>query len=175
MIKSYREPANFKEPILKLIRRTQKVEYYEGITQGIWEFIHSDGTTRKMIIGPQSKLVFPAGTKTYVGYIRHEDHPSDPFQHPRITGEEFTSVMRKTISDKQQWDEKAKHVKATGTMWMNIFIGIGALVFLICVGLMLIPPTFWERGGGEAPAVAEAVKGAATAAMNATKKVTYVK
>lgn len=47
LIGSYLETANFKEPIALLMRRTRKVDFYENVTQGEFEFDHSDGTQKK--------------------------------------------------------------------------------------------------------------------------------
>ena len=64
----------FDEPIMIFIRRTGKAEWKERVTLGQFDFTHSNGEKRYIIID-RNQIEFKVGDKKFKGYICHEDHP----------------------------------------------------------------------------------------------------
>ena len=68
--------ANFKEPVIMLIRRTKKVEWYDDANVGYFTFAHTDGTKREVKLDQEFLLTFDYGKRQFRGYIIHEDFPT---------------------------------------------------------------------------------------------------
>lgn len=126
LFKSYYEPAQFKEPVLILMRRNQNAEFFENATKGKFEFSHSDGETRYIYLTPKYLQSFPYGKKNFRGYICHEDFAIPLPAEPEITAETIGTVIDKTLNDIRNW--KAQEYKAQGAMWFKIALGIVALI-----------------------------------------------
>ena len=50
---SYQEMANFKEPVALLMRNTRRTEWFDDVTSGWFQFVHTDGSTRKIKLSPE--------------------------------------------------------------------------------------------------------------------------
>lgn len=138
IIKDKENLAKFEEPVLWLIRRTGKVEYYPGIKTSQFEFEHSDGQNRILIIGPPL-LHFDYGKDTFSGYICHEDYPTPLPSDPLITTELVTILIDKTLNDMKKW--KAEEWKAKGKFVWYILGGIAVIILAYAVLKMFSPPT----------------------------------
>lgn len=140
LIGSYLETANFKEPIALLMRRSRKVDFYENVTQGEFEFEHSDGTQKRIMIKTQFQQDFDYGKKTFKGYILHEDYPTPLPEDPIITNEMISIAIDKTLNDIKKW--KAEEIKAQTNFWKTILWGIAILgIVYILYKLLIVPPS----------------------------------
>ena len=138
--KSYQEMANFKEPVLFLMRNTRKVEFFDNVTTGWFQFNHTDGTMRKIKLGPEGLHTFDYGKRTFKGYIIHEDNPIPLPERPVITAEQFQWAIDKTHQD--LINHRAKEYDAKGKMIWKILIGIGAIILALAFAKMLVPDLF---------------------------------
>lgn len=142
LLTSYRDVIDFKEPIIFLIRRSQKVEFYENAIKNKFEFTDAEGETRNIILDPSFLLTFDYGKKRFKGYVCHEDHKTPLPENPFITAQQFDMAIDKTLNDVKEW--KAKELKAKGEMWKAILIGIAVLGLVYILYKMLIknePPS----------------------------------
>lgn len=135
-IKGKLDTARFKEPVVFMIRRTGKVEFFEGITQGTWYFQHSDGDERFIMIDVSFQKTFEYGEKVFRGYICSEDHPTPLPDNPITTTEQMNIAIEKVLNDLKEW--KAKELVAKGKMFWYIAIGIGIVICAIILFKMLV-------------------------------------
>lgn len=166
--KSYQDLANFKEPVLFLMRNNRKVEFHDNATQGKFLFTHTDGKERSIELSPQFMHTFDYGKKTFKGYVCHEDYPTPLPEVPVITGDIFGMAIDKTLNDMKKW--KAEETRAIGDMWMKIGIGIAIVIGAFAVFKLLFPSAslaFWNSGGKEA--VQAVGEGATIVARNVTQ------
>lgn len=136
-IKEYKEMTAFSEPILILMRRNQKAEFYENATQGKFEFEHSDKTERYIILDTKYLQTFPYGKSTFKGYICHEDHPLPLPNEPEVTSETIGIAIDKTLNDIKKW--KAQEIKAKGELIWKIAIGIAIIIGMYILYTMFAP------------------------------------
>jgi len=163
--KSYQEMSNFQEPVMFLMRNTRKTEFYDNATTGYFEFIHTDGRTRRIKLSPEFLQTFDYGKKTFKGYICHEDYPTPLPEKPLVTAEQFQWAIDKTQQDLTNY--KAKELTARGDMWWKILLGVGAVILAFALAKMLVPNLF---GGGGEKAVVDIVQNATQAvATNVSK------
>lgn len=135
--KSYQEMANFKEPVMMLIRNSRKVEFYDDVTSGWFEFIHSDGSGRRIKLSPEFLQTFDYGKRIFKGYICHEDYPTPLPEKPVVTAEQFQWAIDKTQNDLQNW--RSKELTAKGIMWYKIIIGVAILIGVIGFVKLIVP------------------------------------
>ena len=131
--RKYQEMANFKEPIIQLIKNN-KVEFYEDATSGNFYFDHSDGSKRKVKLDPEFQLTFDYGKRNFKGYIVHENYPTPLPEKPIITAEQYQWGIDKTQQD--QLNHQEKQIKARGDMWYKIFIGIAVIIVALALANM---------------------------------------
>lgn len=133
---SYQEIANFKEPTLQLIRRSGKVEFFENVRKGQFDFLHSDGTKRYIILN-HKPLTFDYGKNSFKGYICDEDTPTPLPESPLVLTELINMAVMKTLNDIMKW--KIKEADANTKMIMTIGMAIGLVIVAYAFYVMLRP------------------------------------
>lgn len=142
--KSEYETTNFKEPVLFLERRSGIVEFYEDATRGMFEFQHSDGKKRFIILTGRPRT-WGYGRRAFDAYYCHEDHPIPLPNDPLITTEQMNISIEKALNDYQQWAAQQK--VALGKMWLYILGGVALVIVGITLYVLLKPdkrPTVQE-------------------------------
>lgn len=134
LIKDYLKLKKATSPILLFMRRNGKATYYQNAKMGRYEFEHSDGTSRYIIIDKNAHEV-TAGDDTIKMYICHEDYPFPLPEEPLITTEMFNLIIEKTLHDKKEWETKL--TQARSKMIWTIMIGIAILFALYMVYKMV--------------------------------------
>lgn len=129
--------VDFNEPILFLTRRSNKVDFYENVTAGMFEFQHSDGEKRFQIVDPSKQISFGFGEYKFKGYVSHEDYPIVGLPEPSITCEQMNIIVDKSLNDLKAW--KAKELKAKGDIIWKVLIGIAIVAGVIYLGKTLVP------------------------------------
>lgn len=137
MFTSYMETAEFKQPILILLRRGGEAEFFENATKGTFPFQHTDGTEREIILTSKGLYDFPYGKKTFKGYICHEDYPLPVPEDPIITVEAVQTIIDKALNDIKKW--QAQETKAFGDMIFKILAGIALIIGAYIIYRMVIP------------------------------------
>jgi hypothetical protein len=165
IFQSYYDTADFKEPVLILMRRNQNAEFFENATQGEFPYEHSDGTERKIYLNTKYLQSFPYGKKVFKGYICHEDNPLPLPAEPEITAETVGLAIDKTLNDIKKW--KAEEWKAKGEFYWKIAIGVVAIIGMYILYKLLINPT----PDGSETAVATTVKNTTVQVINQTPTV----
>lgn len=132
------ETTNFKEPVLFLHRRNGIVEPYEDATRGLFNFTHSDGTS-KFIILTGRPPTWGFGKRAFDAYYVHEDHPTPLPSDPLINTEQMNICIEKALNDYQEWQSKQKI--AVGTMWWYILGGIAVIIIALAFFYLLKPTT----------------------------------
>lgn len=126
-----------------LARRSQKVEFYEDATQGIFEFTHSDGTKRKIKLIPKAILTFSYGKYEFKGYWLHEDVGIPLPEEPTITAEQYEMGIDKALNDMKKWKKEEAEGQAVlwGTIlkWLAIILGGYVLVRWLFPNINLFP------------------------------------
>ena len=145
LLKSKLELARFKEPILLLMRRNNRVEFYEGATKGEFTFRHSNGHDVDIILDTSFIQTFEYGNNDFRGYILHEDEEFPLPQRPLVYAEQYKIAMSKVMNDIKTY--KAKEIEAYGNLGWKIAGGIallfiGLAIYYLLTGEFLI-------GGGE--------------------------
>lgn len=126
---------NFKEPILLLIRRNGKVEYYQKQANTEFTFEHSDGKDRTIHLEPSQLLSFEYGSETFKGYIAYEDEYLPYPQKPILYSQTVQTIIDKIMNDINTW--KAQEFSAKGKMWWSILGGIALCIVAYAVYTML--------------------------------------
>lgn len=134
---AYQETAEFKEPILQLMRRNNTVDFFENTTEGEFKYTHSDGTDRTIILTTKNLLSFPYGKKTFKGYVCHEDYPLPLPEDPIITTEQMQTVIDKALNDIKKW--KAQEINAKTKMIWTIGLTICAVIGLYILFRIMVP------------------------------------
>lgn len=134
---AHQETAEFKEPILILMRRNNKAEFFENATQGEFTYQHSDGQERKIILTPKNMQTFDYGKKSFKGYICHEDYPLPLPEDPILTVETIQIVIDKALNDLKKW--KAEEQRAFGEMIFKILAGLALIAAIFVLYKMLVP------------------------------------
>lgn len=142
---SYYKTANFKDPIIQLMRRTGKIDFYEKATKGRFEFKHTDGSDRFIILDTAKKYKFDYGTKEFTGYICHEDSALPLPEDPLLTSELFTIAQEKTLNDVKKWKAEELKAKALNIKAIGTVIAIAGGMYILYVMLKpndpIPPPT----------------------------------
>jgi hypothetical protein len=162
LFKDYYDTADFKEPILILMRKTQNAEFFENATKGDFEYDHSDGTTRRIFLNTKYIQTFPYGKKVFKGYICHEDNPLPLPAEPEITAETVGLAIDKTLNDIKKW--KADEFRAKGEFYWKIALGIVAIGAMYILYKLVIVPS---PDPIVAP-IAQIVKNTSVEVLNAT-------
>lgn len=136
ILKTEIKTTRFKEPVMLFEKRNGDIEFYEDVTKGLFEYKHSDGTTRYQIIEPSTKRSFGFADKRFVGYISHEDYPITGQQKPLITAEQMNIIVEKSINDMKKW--KAEEIREYKGMVKWIFIGIALIIIAYFIGKTLL-------------------------------------
>lgn len=137
LIRTYKRTVDFKEPILILMRKAGKAEFYEKATSGEFNYVHSDKTNRTIILNTRQLQVFDYGNKTFKGYICHEDFPTALPDSPTLNSEMFTIAVEKTLADIKKW--KAEELKQKGQFVWKLLIGIAAIILAYAMYKLLLP------------------------------------
>jgi len=137
LFKSYYETASFKEPVLILMRRGNKADFLEKATAGEFEIDHSDGSKRVILLNPKNLQTFDYGSKTFRGYICHEDFPVALPEEPLVSSEMFNIAVNKTLNDIKKW--KAQEIKAKTDFIWKAAMGIALVIAAYALYRLLAP------------------------------------
>jgi hypothetical protein len=121
-----------REPLLFLGRRNGTFQTFEGITAGAFDFKHSDGNNRFIIIDPNKQNRLGIGRNSIRFYWAHEDYPNTGYPDPVMTAEQVSLSYEKLLSNIRKW--LALDKKATGDMWMKIGLGTAAVILAYFIG-----------------------------------------
>jgi hypothetical protein len=136
LFRSYFETANFEEPVMILMRRTGKAEFFEKATAGEFKFTHSDGEERNIILTPRFMQTFEYGKNQFKGFVCHEDFPMPLPEDPVLTTEMMGIIIEKTLNDMKKW--KTEEWKAKTNFYWKVIIGIAILAGMYILYKMLI-------------------------------------
>lgn len=129
LIRAEEQLSNFKEPAAILMRRSGAGQWFENVTKGKFDFDHSDGSKRFIIITGKPQDMQYAG-KTFKLYILHEDFPLPLPEDPLYTTEQVSLMLEQALISTQKlkakdWEGKTNLVKTI--IWGVIGI-IGAYI-----------------------------------------------
>lgn len=133
--RSYKDMSDFKEPVVFLIRRTRKVEFFDNATTGEFTFEHSNKKDRTIELEPQFLHTFDYGKRTFKGYILHEDYPRPLPEEPIVNSELYLISMDKALHDIRK--HQADLERGIGLKWKQILIGLAILAGVI-FGIQLL-------------------------------------
>ena len=139
-MKHKRSLAEFKQPILILIRTNQKAEYFEDATSGIFEYQPTDKNKKDMeriTLQPSKLINFDYGEENFKGYIHHE---GDAFSYPHdplMDIENYSITIQKTLSDRDKLE--ASRLRAMGRRWE----GAGKFFLYFFGGIAIIITAFY--------------------------------
>lgn len=146
-LKAHYETTDFTEPVLFLERRSGEVEFYEKATAGLFNYQHSDGNTRFIVLTPNKQKKFGFANRKFRGYYCHEDYPLPLPQDPLITCEQVNILIEKSLNDIQKWKTEATKAK-TKMIWV-ILGGIAVIILAMAMYKMLAgntpPPVIIEQ------------------------------
>lgn len=134
LFKSKEALSDFQEPILFLERQSSKVEFYENATGGKFEYKHSDGKDRFIILDTRFLKSFDYAGRTFKGYYCHEDFPTPLPDSPIITAELVAIMFEKVLNDISKWKTEELKAKALNIKAWAIFAGViigGILLYVI--------------------------------------------
>lgn len=138
--------TQFKEPVAFLIRESGRVEFYEDVKGGEYEFEHSSGEQTSILLNPAKQLHFDYGNITFRGYIIDENNANVLPDRPGLDARTFTVHEEKALSDMRRW--KVEELKAKSDKYWTIAVVILGLVVLYILYKMIFK--------GQAPTPAEA-------------------
>lgn len=126
-------------PVMLFGRVTGTWEIYDKVTTGEFEFKHSNGEKRYIIVNPHTKEKLSDGKNYIPLYLAHENHPTTGWPDAITTAEQMNMFGEKLLNDMKQWLAKLEGMKNMKIVYWCAGI---ALVF-IGFGLMkaIIPPT----------------------------------
>lgn len=152
--------ADFQEPCLLLMRNSTKDEWYENATGGKFNYKHSDGEERFILLDPRFLRSIEYAGKTFKAYVCHEDIPTPLPENPTVTAELMAIMYEKVLNDIKKWkveEAKAKALQLKG--WATILLVAGR-IFLLYIIL---------KPSGTTPALNETINQTVNATINATK------
>lgn len=129
--------CEFKEPVLFFIRQNNEVEFYEKVTAGLFNFKHSDGNDRYIIIHPKYQMKFGVGKFKYRGYICHENHPYPIPEEPLMSSEQMNIIVEKSLNDMKKY--KAQEIKAKAGLIKAIAVVCAVIIGGIILYVLLKP------------------------------------
>jgi hypothetical protein len=127
----------FKEPVMLFERRSGEVEFYEKVTVGLFDYRHSDGSQRFIILTPQRQKRFGFGDKQFKGYYCHEDFPLPLPMDAFLTTEQLNIAIEKALTEIKQWESKT--IKARGDIIWKVLIGIAVIIAAYALFRLLVP------------------------------------
>lgn len=160
--------ADFKEPVLQLIRRDMSVEFYENVKPGTYVIKHSDKNIDTVEINlPEGKILrFPYGPKSFRGYIHHEDE-FVPYPQDLLLNAEMVRIMiDKTLNDVKKW--KAEEIRARGDVWIKIAMAVALVIGAYAVYRMVIPDPVVQK------VVDNALNNVPNVVSNVTRNITQI-
>lgn len=133
-----RKAANFKEPCMILLRRGARGEFYENVTTGMFDYVHSDGSDRKILLNREYHRM-DYGDRDFLCYICHEDFafPIPTGIEPALSSENFAIAIQKTLNDLDKL--RAAEVKAKAMFFWKIAAGIALILMAIMVYKTVVP------------------------------------
>lgn len=143
LIKRKQKFAEFKEPVLFLIRRNQNIEFYENATKGEFAFEHTDGDIRKIDLVPSKMMSFPFADRKIRCYICQEDSPLPLPEDPVVSSELIRISQEKSMHDINEY--RLKEAKVMSGARMKVFIGIAIVIGAIALAIIMIPESFWNK------------------------------
>lgn len=143
LLKQKQKLADFKEPVIWLMRRNGDIEFYDNATKGRFFFNHSDGDERNIeLIQSQTRNFTYAGRRVRV-HVLHEDYPTPIPEDPVITTEILSISQQKIMQDLNKF--RAQEMKIRSGATFKLLIGIAIVVAAIALGLTVIPSSFWDK------------------------------
>lgn len=139
LISAKQKLTEFQEPVMMLVRKSGQAEFYEKATKGRFDYTHSDGTTRFIILTTSMQISFPYAGRNIKMYYCHEDYP---FPLPGSMNPIMNSDELRMLIEKSQHDTLgllAKEKRATGDMWLKIFAGIALIIVAVMLYKLLVP------------------------------------
>lgn len=136
-IKTKYKTTEFNEPVMFFERRSGEVEFHENVTAGIFEYTHSDGNKRFIVINTKYIKKFGFADKRFKGYYCHEDHPLPLPEDPIMTVEQMNILVEKSLNDHKKW--QTQEIKANTERWKVIGMIIIGIILAIMFYKLVIP------------------------------------
>lgn len=143
LIKRKQKLADFKEPVLFLIRRNQTIDFFESATKGTFVFKHTDGDIRKIDVTPSKLMSFPFADRKVRCYICHEDFPLPLPEEPLVSSELVRISQEKSMHDINKY--KLEELKTQQGNWKVIGWVIGGVALAIALAIVVVPDAWWDR------------------------------
>lgn len=134
---SYYKAVEFEEPFAMLIRNNGETDLYENATKGEFEFKHSNGEERSIILVPSKQVRMTFLDKATKGYILHEDNPLPLPENPILTVEMMNMTVEKTLNDIRKW--KAEEYEARSNYVKSFAWIVGIIGVLYILYKLLVP------------------------------------
>lgn len=118
------------EPMLLLQKKDGSTEFYEGVTQGVFDYKGSDGLPKKVWISKKFLWSMNWGNDT----VKYYNCLEDSFIPAGTTNTLIEFEELKKILDKQALNHeklKTAELKARGDLFMDIAKGIALLIFAV--------------------------------------------
>lgn len=131
--------VKLKEPIMLFGRRNGTFELFEGVTTGNFEFKHSCGEPRFIIIDPNKQIRIGTGQQQIRAYWAHEDYPVSGWPDPVVTTEQMNIFADKLMNDVKNWLLKKQDL--ANQRWLYIGGAIAMVIIAVALFKVLSPPT----------------------------------
>lgn len=135
LIKTQEKLANFKEPCILLLRNTGKAEWHEEATKGDWEYTHSDGGKRFIVLNKEGLSQIEYAERTINTYICHEDYPL-PLKlmfNPIVATDIMTQHHEKTVNEFSELSKGMSNEQRKKIMTYAKAIAIIVLVVIVAM------------------------------------------
>jgi hypothetical protein len=152
-----------KEPIVQLMRRSGKVEWFDGVKEDVFKFEHSDGEEYEIPLRGFTPHTFEYGGSTFRGFICDEDCPYPLPSKPKIYIDQLKRDLEKVWINVNS--RKAIETKAITGLVKMIVIGVAVVIGgYILYKMLIVNPAAVK-------AAALAAENATSAAANATSEI----
>lgn len=135
--KNKKKITKAKQPVMFFRRRTGDTEIYEKVTSGIFEYKHTDGEERYIIVNPKDQEKVGWGDIAFKAYFAHEDYPTTSLPEPLINTEQMNTIIEKSLQDLKKY--KAQELKYKGRAWLYIAAAIGLIIMAFALYKLLVP------------------------------------
>ena len=129
-LRTLRDVVPLKEPVVILMRRSSEIEVYEGEKKRNFDYKHSDGDERHIILNPKYIYNFKYGRGNFKAYVCHEDHPFPLPEDPIISTDMLHTTLNKVLHDEREWEVKEKKER---TKLVKTVLGGLAILAVIAV------------------------------------------
>ena len=118
--------AKFEEPLIQLMRRTGKLEWFHKATEGAFSFDHTNGGKRTVQIDRGNLWRGEYANENVEMYIIHEDYPTSFPENPIVTGQMIENLIDKTQHDTASL--KTRELRAKGDLVYKVALAITVIV-----------------------------------------------